>query len=73
MSRASPTPEGPSEMQRIGEEAARVFKTLAGQDRDEPMSSYVIALYCFLFIIAMMLFFAWLTGAPMECVVRPAC
>jgi hypothetical protein len=60
-------------MQRIGEEAARVFKTLAGQSTDEPLSSYAFALYWFLFVTAMMLFFAWLTGAPMECVVRPSC
>ncbi len=60
-------------MQRIGEGAARVFKTLAGQDREEPMSSYVIALYGFLFLVAMMLVFAWITGAPAECIVRPAC
>jgi hypothetical protein len=60
-------------MQRIGEGAARVFKTLAGQDRDEPMSAYVIALYAFLFVIAMMIVIAWITGAPLECIVRPTC
>ena len=60
-------------MQRIGEGAARVFKTLAGQDRDEPMGALVFALYFFLLIIAMMLILAWLTGAPVECIVRPAC
>lgn len=60
-------------MQRIGHGAARVFKALAGQDRDEPMSAYVIALYAFLFVIAMMIFFAWVTGAPMECIVRATC
>ncbi len=60
-------------MQRIGEGAARVFKTLAGQDRDEPLSSYVIALYCFLFMAAIMLFAAWITGAPTECVVGATC
>ena len=60
-------------MERIGEGVARVFKTLAGQDRDEPLSSYVIALYCVLFLVAMMIFFTWITGAPMECIVRPAC
>lgn len=51
-------------MQRIGEGAARVFKTLAGQDRDEPMGSYAIAVYSFLFIVAMILFAAWITAAP---------
>lgn len=60
-------------MQRIGEGAARAFKALAGQDTSEPLSSYVIALYAFLFIVAMMIFFAWITGAPMECVVRASC
>jgi hypothetical protein len=72
MNRISPTPEG-QPVQRIGEQAARLFKTLAGQDRNEPMSSYVYALYCFLFVIAMMLFFAWIMDAPMECLVRAAC
>lgn len=60
-------------MQRIGEEAARVFRMLAGQDRDEPLSSFVIALYTFLFAIAMMLVLAWATGAPLECLVRATC
>ena len=60
-------------MQRIGEEAARAFKALAGQDTNEPMGSGVIALYTFLFIIAMLLFFAWVMEAPMECIVRPSC
>jgi hypothetical protein len=60
-------------MQRIGVQAARLFKLLAGQDRDEPMGSYVFALYFFLLSIAMMLFFAWLIGAPIECVVRATC
>ena len=60
-------------MQRIGEEAARVFRTLAGQDRDEPLGSYVIALYTFLFAVALMLVLAWVTGAPLECLVRATC
>jgi len=60
-------------MQRIGEGVARAFKTLAGQDVDEPVSAYVFALYTFLFVVAMMIFFAWVTGAPMECLVRSAC
>ncbi|HVF78336.1 MAG TPA: hypothetical protein VNA28_08555 [Solirubrobacteraceae bacterium] len=60
-------------MQRLGEGAARVFKTLAGQDRDEPLSSFVIALYCLLFLMALMIVIAWVTGAPLECVVRPTC
>jgi len=51
-------------MQRIGEKAARLFKLLAGQRRDEGVSAYVIALYVYLFVIAMMLCFAWITGAP---------
>jgi hypothetical protein len=53
-------------MQRIGEKAARLFKLLAGQDCDERMSSYVVALYVFLFVIAMMLFLAWMGGAPTQ-------
>ena len=61
------------DMQRIGEGTARVFKALAGQDRDEPLGPFVIALYGFLFLVAMMIFFAWITGAPAECIVRPAC
>jgi hypothetical protein len=44
----------------------RLFKSLAGQEADECMSSYVIALYVFLLIVAMMLFFAWVAGGPME-------
>ncbi len=60
-------------MQRIAEEAARVFRMLAGQDRDEPLCSYVIALYTFLFAVAMVLLLAWLTGAPLECVVSATC
>jgi hypothetical protein len=49
-------------MQQIGEKAARVFKLLAGQDREERVNAYVFALYVFLFVIAMVLFFAWITG-----------
>gem|GEM_PF-3962976 len=60
-------------MQRIGAQAARVFKTLAGQDRDEPVGSYVWALYAFLFIVAMMLAIAWVTGTPLECALRSTC
>ncbi len=50
-------------MQRIGEATARVFKTLAGVDKDEPVSAFVFALYGLLFLVAMMLVLAWLTGA----------
>jgi hypothetical protein len=49
-------------MQRIGQQAARVFKTLAGQDRNEPLGSHVFALYGFLFIVAMILAIAWMIG-----------
>jgi hypothetical protein len=52
-------------MQRIGEKAARLFKVLAGQEPDECVSSYVIALYVFLFVVAVALFFAWVAGGPM--------
>jgi hypothetical protein len=51
-------------MQQIAEKAARLFKLLAGQQRDERMSAHVFALYVYLFIIAMFLFFAWVGGAP---------
>jgi len=52
-------------MQRIGEQAARLFRMLAGIDKDEPISSYVIALYSFLFLVALMLVFIWATGTPL--------
>lgn len=50
-------------MQRIGERAARLFKLLAGQAPDECVSSYVIALYVFLGVIAMLLCLAWMGGS----------
>jgi hypothetical protein len=34
------------------------------EDRDEPMSSCVIALYVFLPAVAMTLLLAWITSAP---------
>ncbi len=49
-------------MQRIGAATARAFKTLAGVDKDEPASSWVFALYAFLFLVAMILVLAWLLG-----------
>ena len=52
-------------MQRIGERAARLFRLLAGQEPDECTSSYVIALYVFLLLVAMMLGFVWM-GVPTE-------
>jgi hypothetical protein len=51
-------------MQRIGEEAMRVFKALAGQDRNEPMSSPVAGIYTFLFFVGLFLLSAWITGGP---------
>lgn len=60
-------------MQRIGEEAARLFKAAAGIKQDEPISSFVFALYGFLFLVAMTLFFVWITGAPIECAVQATC
>lgn len=51
-------------MQRMGTRAARLFKTLAGQDSDEPLGSHIFALYTILFLVAMIVFSAWLTGAP---------
>ena len=49
-------------MQQIGEATARVFKTLAGVDKDEPAGAWVFALYGFLFCIAFMLLLGWLIG-----------
>lgn len=60
-------------MQRIGEGAARVFKRLAGQDRDEPMGPFVIALYCVLLLTAATIVMAWVSGAPLECFIRASC
>ena len=60
-------------MHRIGESAARVLKTLAGQDRDEPLGPFVIALYCMLFLIVATIVMAWVSGAPLECFVRATC
>ncbi len=60
-------------MQRIGAQAARVFKALAGIKKDEPLGSYVIALYLFLFLIAMALFTLWITGTPLVCTTRGQC
>jgi len=50
-------------MQRIGERTARAFKALAGVQKDEPAGAWVFTLYGFLFLIAMILVIAWLTGA----------
>lgn len=50
-------------MRRIGEATARAFKTLAGVEKDEPADSWVFALYAFLFLVAMMLVIAWLSGS----------
>ncbi len=49
-------------MQRIGEATVRVFKTLAGVEKDEPMASWVFALYGFLFCVGFTLVVAWLAG-----------
>ena len=50
-------------MQRFGEETARVFKFLAGQDRDEPVGASVWALYSFLFMVGLIFFAALVTNA----------
>ena len=60
-------------MQQIGDKTARLFKLLAGQDRDEPVSSYVVGLYSFLFLVGMILFFAWLTNVPAACAAQAGC
>jgi hypothetical protein len=36
-----------------------------GPGAEERVSSYVIALYVFLFVVAEALFFAWVAGGPM--------
>ena len=51
-------------MQRIGDEALRAFKALAGQDRDKPMGSHVAAIYTCLFFAVLILVSAWITGGP---------
>ena len=53
-------------MQRMGTQAARLFKTLAGQDRDEPLRARAFALYTVLFMVALIVFSAWLTGVPID-------
>ena len=53
-------------MQRIGERAARLFKSLAGQEADEDMSANAIAVYVFLLIVAMTLLLAWVAGGPID-------
>jgi len=52
-------------MKRIGEQAARLFRLLAGIEKDEPIRSPVIALYTFLFLLAMVLVFVWASGAEL--------
>jgi hypothetical protein len=53
-------------MQGIGKGAARAFKALAGLDRDEPLTSFTIALYGFLFLVAMALLALWAVGWPAQ-------
>jgi hypothetical protein len=60
-------------MQRIGTQAARVFKALAGIKKDESLSSYLIALYLFLFLVAMTLLALWISGTPLDCTARGQC
>ena len=52
-------------MKRIGKVAARLFRLLAGIEKDEPIRSPVIAVYSFLFLVAMVLVFVWATGAEL--------
>jgi hypothetical protein len=60
-------------MQRIGERTARLFKLRAGQQPDEDMGAYVIALYVFLGVIVMMLCFAWMLDGFVEGAVCATC
>ena len=53
-------------MQRIGTHVARLFKTLAGQDRDAPLGAGAFALYTLLFMLALIVLSAWLTGVPTD-------
>lgn len=48
-------------MQRMGTQVARLFKTLAGQDREAPLRAGVFALYTVLFMVALIVLSAWLT------------
>lgn len=50
-------------MQRLGTQVGRMFKTLAGQDRDAPLRASAFALYTVLFMVALIVFSAWITGA----------
>ena len=52
-------------MQRIRTQAARLFKTLAGQDRDAPLRASVFGLYTVLFMVALVVLSAWLASVPM--------
>ena len=51
----------------------RVFKSLAGLDRDEPLTSFTIALYGLLFLVAMALLAAWVLGSSAEWPPRSVC
>ena len=51
-------------MQQIGQGAMRVFKSLAGLDKEAPLTSFTIALYGFLFLVAMSLLGLWVMGWP---------
>lgn len=53
-------------MQQIGKGAARIFKSLAGLDRDAPLTSYTIALYLCLLLVAVTLLALWAVGWPSE-------
>lgn len=50
-------------MHAIGQATARVLKTLAGVEKDQPTESWVFALYVFLFLVAVALVSVWL-GTP---------
>jgi hypothetical protein len=53
-------------MQQMAEKVRRAFKSVAGLDPSEPLSSPIVALYALLFLIAMSLLLAWLLGAPSD-------
>ncbi len=60
-------------MQQIGERTARLLKLLAGLERDEPVNSYVFALYSFLFLLGMLLLLAWIAQPSGACAVHASC
>ncbi|HEX4364886.1 MAG TPA: hypothetical protein VHZ75_10085 [Solirubrobacteraceae bacterium] len=53
-------------MQQIAEKVRRAFKTVAGLDPSEPLTSPIVALYALLFLVAMSLLLVWLLGVASD-------